>query len=72
MPQFLGYIHHDTAKAILFQDHFWHAPEWLPKSHVIVKRDYDTIEVSVVTMAWITRQTGLREFMERKNADKRD
>jgi hypothetical protein len=64
----LGYITTETAKAILFWDHFWHGPEWFPKSQVQIGREQNTDEVSIEPSAWIARQNGVREFEERKAA----
>lgn len=66
--QFIGYIHFETARAFLFQDHFWHSPDWMPKSQVTIRRTDETAEVSVEASNWISEQKGLKEFEERTDA----
>lgn len=64
MTQFIGYVEHETGRAILFQDHFWHAPTWLPKSQSTVIRFEDTHEIIVTCSNWISVQKNLVEFAE--------
>ena len=64
MTQFIGYMEHETARAWLFQDHFWHEPTWLPKSQTTVERFDDTHEIIVTCTNWISEQKNLVEFKE--------
>lgn len=66
--QFIGVVLVDTDRAFLFQDWFWHDPEWMPKSQTSIRREHDTAEVVVEASAWISKQKGLQEFKERVNA----
>lgn len=67
--QFIGYILATTDRALLFQDHFWHEPGWLPKSQVTVIRDDETMETKLVASPWICKAKNLQEFEERMGAD---
>lgn len=69
MNSFLGYIVHETQKAILFWDHFWHCADWMPKSQIIINRSDETVEVEVVATNWICEVKGVEEFKERENDD---
>ena len=60
MPTFNGTIEAETAKAILFQDHYWDCPTWLPKSQCTIT-NHGNGEVTVVASDWICQQKGLRE-----------
>lgn len=64
MTEFVGYIEHETGRAWLFQDHFWHEPTWLPKSQTTVTRFEGTHEISVSCTNWISVQKKLNEFTE--------
>lgn len=66
---FTGYVEAETQKAFLFQDHFWHSPDWMPKSQVDVVRYDDTHEITLVAQPWICGQKGIRECVERVEAD---
>lgn len=69
--QFIGYIEADTGRAILFHDHFWDDPEWLPKSQVEIFKQEGTHELVVRASDWICGKSGLREF-ERREAEGED
>jgi hypothetical protein len=62
--RFIGYVEVETAKALLFQDHFWHEPDWMPKSQVEVMRDIESNEVVLEASNWICKQKGASEFEE--------
>lgn len=62
MPEFIGYIEADTGRAILFHDHYWCQPDWLPKSQAEIIRDPETTEVKVIASNWICGQKGIKEF----------
>lgn len=66
MMEFIGYIIHDTGKAILFHDHYWSAPDWMPKSQITIHTEIDTHEVRLVASDWISKQKGIREFEYRE------
>lgn len=66
---FEGYIIADTVRAVLFQSHYWHAAEWMPKSQIAIRREDDTPEVVIVATPWIAGQKGLEEFTERVAPD---
>lgn len=68
---FIGFIEVETDRALLFQDHFWHEPDWMPKSQVEIMREYDTHEVKLIATAWICEKKELKEFNEVKNAASR-
>lgn len=62
---FVGYALAETTHAVLLQDHFWHAPDWFPKSQVRVYRDTDTAEVRFSPSPFICgKKPGLDEFKE--------
>lgn len=61
---FEGVIHAASAKAILFQCHFWWAPMWLPRSQIEVVEDPDGEERIVRVSDWLSRQDRLEEFTE--------
>lgn len=63
---FIGKVLWWTPRAMLFQDHFWHEPEWYPLSQIEVKSvDLDHMEYIIVASNWITQQKGIYEFAER-------
>lgn len=66
---FIGYAVANTPKAILFQDHFWHTPSWMPKSQIEVFREDDTEELIVKATPWICKQKRLDEFTEYSEED---
>lgn len=68
--RFIGYIEVETTKAILFWDHFWHRPDWMPKSQITMQRDEMSTEVVVDASPWICKQKGVREFEEVKDDGK--
>ena len=70
MPQLNGYVVTQTTKAVLFWDHFWHGPLWLPKSQMhewCGNPDSPYVEVQVVITDWIAnkQEPPLYEFTER-------
>lgn len=65
--QFIGFIEAETQRAYLFQDHFWHGPEWLPKSQAEVVEQEGSHEVVIFASSWISSRADLTEFAERKN-----
>jgi hypothetical protein len=65
--EFIGYVLFETDRALFFQDHFWHAGDWVPKSQSIISREDDTHEVRVSMSAWIIEKKEIEEFEERKN-----
>ena len=64
---FIGYPVAISNKAVLFQDHFWHGPEWLPFSQIEFNTAPDTNEASVDVAGWLCKKRGLQEFTEVKN-----
>ena len=62
MNTFEGYIHMATARAVLFQSHFWGAPLWLPMSQIEINHDYDGMEKVVKVAGWLCRKKQLLEF----------
>lgn len=64
---FVGYIETETDRAFFFQDHYWSAPDWLPKSQLTVFRGHDTHEVRLLASAWICEQKKIKEFENRCN-----
>ncbi len=64
--EFLGYIVAGTARAILFQDHFWHEPDWMPRSQIHITDDFDSNEVHIKASPWICQQKNIHEFKERQ------
>ena len=70
--KFVGYVATATAKAFMFQDHFWHSAEWVPFSQADLSYDVDSGETTVVVAAWLCKKNGFEEFKERgtpKNAE---
>lgn len=63
--QFIGVIVGGTDNAFLFQDWFWHGPEWLPRSQSELRRDPETMEAIVNVTDWIAGKKNLKEFAER-------
>lgn len=70
--QFIGYIIGHTERAILFQDHFWHEPDWMPRSQVDLYFDSESIEVTMQASQWICKQKEISEFQERLPAKTED
>jgi len=65
---FIGYIVAETPKAFLFHDHFWHNPDWMPKSQINrVLKNEGTHEVILSATAWICGQKNIQEFKEINN-----
>lgn len=63
MPKFIGYVVAETDRALLFQDHYWTAPDWMPKSQVEQYRDPDApMELQLEASAWICGQKNIKEF----------
>lgn len=61
--EFIGRLFFQTAKAILFQDHFWTAAEWMPKSQIRNESDPETPdEIKITAAQWICTQKNIREF----------
>lgn len=69
MPRFIGYIRAHTDRAFLFQDHFWHHPDWMPKSQIEAAFDPDSTEVVIEASNWICSKKNIKEFEERKDAN---
>lgn len=65
--EFLGGVVFRTAKAVLFQDHFWEGPEWMPLSQIQLVQDAGVAEYSVKASQWICTAKGIREFEYRSN-----
>ncbi len=73
MARFIGYVVASTDRAVLFLDHFWSAPDWMPKSQItVLPRDFDSMEVQLDASPWICNQKGIREFQYREVADDAD
>lgn len=64
---FEGYVVMQTSKAFLFHGHYWHEPEWLPKSQVLVRGNPDAgaEEVVVLVAGWLAEKNKFEEFKER-------
>ncbi len=58
-----------TDRAVFFQDHFWHAPEFLPKSQITITYDYDSDEIRLDVAEWLVRKNEWAEFKELYNGD---
>ena len=60
---FEGVVHQNTAKAVLFQSHFWDAPVWLPRSQTSIYKDGEEEENVVVKVNdWLCNKRGMLEF----------
>jgi len=57
----IGYIVAESNRAVLFQDHYWDEPDWMPKTQAAIVRDPDTHEVQLSCSDWISRQKELKE-----------
>lgn len=72
---FEGVVHVMSARALLFQSHYWEAPMWLPLSQVEIIEDFDCpLETVVKVSAWLCGKNDLKEFshyttedMEKRN-----
>ena len=63
----LGRIIQSSKKAVLFQDHFWHMSEWLPRSQLTIKEFIGYDEYLLKLSSWIADKKNIHEFEERKN-----
>ena len=66
MSEHIGFVIGETARAWFFQDHYWSAPDWMPKSQTTLYRDTDTMEVRLVTSPWLEKVNDLKEFEYRE------
>lgn len=63
MSTFEGVTHVQTARAILFQSHYWEAPMWLPISQIQIERTHDEpLETVVKVKSWLCSKRGFHEF----------
>ena len=70
MNEFCGILMGYSFKAILFQDHFWHVPVWLPRSQLNPLTPLlDSQEARIEVKSWLCDKNGLFEFLEVKNAE---
>lgn len=60
--QFEGYVHFSTARAILFQSHYWEHAHWFPRSQIEIVPTTDDEETVIIASAWISRMKNVREF----------
>jgi hypothetical protein len=67
MVELLGYIVAWTNRAVLFQCHYWHGPEWLPRSQVDVQEFPDSTEVHVRVSPFVAKAKSINEVGERLN-----
>lgn len=65
--RFIGYITHETHRAFQFWDHFWEAPEWLPKSQSSVRRSEESMEVVIDVKDWLCEKNNFQEFEYQDN-----
>ncbi len=63
--EFIGYVVAETQRAVLFHDHYWENPDWMPKSQVTFHRSDDTPEVVIKASQWICGQKKIQEFAHR-------
>lgn len=61
---FRGYVVTFTDRAVLFWDHYWHKPEFFPKSQTTVEFDPNTDETVMKASNWICVQKNIREGQE--------
>jgi len=66
MSQFTGYVIVETQRAFMFQDHFWHIPEWVPKSQTTVINGHADAEITIKLAGWLVKKNGWKEFTEIK------
>lgn len=60
---FEGVVVAETARAILFQGHYWEAPLWFPMSQLVMKVTYDEpMEAVIKVRGWLCRKRGVQEF----------
>jgi hypothetical protein len=62
--EFIGYVLHETGRAILFQDHYWTGPNWMPKSQTTLFTEPDTDEVRLHATEWICGKNNVVEFTQ--------
>ena len=69
MNEFIGYLYGYSVKAILFQDHFWYAPVWLPRSQM---KNLTPIkegeEICIAVKEWLCDKNDIPEFTEVDNS----
>lgn len=63
--EFIGYVTTETPRALLFQDHFWENPDWMPKSQITITRSESTNEVQIDASPWICKQKCIIEYSYR-------
>jgi hypothetical protein len=57
--EFLGFVHAESVRAVLFECWYWSEPIWMPKSQIEITRgDY---EVQIHASGWICRQNKIEE-----------
>lgn len=63
MSTFEGVTLAQTARAILFQSHYWEAPMWLPTSQIEVEVTFDEpLETVIKVKSWLCSKRGFHEF----------
>lgn len=62
MNEFIGYLYGWSTRAVLFCDHFWSEPKWLPRSQLKAMAPMqESDEVHIRVMDWICRKNDLKE-----------
>lgn len=60
---FEGVIHFMSARAVLFQCHYWEGPIWIPLSQSEIIQDFDSpLEVVLKVSPWLCNKNELEEF----------
>lgn len=59
---FEGYVLVSTARAIMFQSHYWEHAHWFPRSQIEVRTQQDEDEVIITASDWICNMKRVREF----------
>ncbi len=60
---FIGFVQAETIKAVFFQDHYFHEPQWFPKSQINILPG-EGMETQIIATTWICKQNDLKEFTE--------
>jgi hypothetical protein len=59
-----------TARAMLFQSHYWEAPLWFPMSQIETHVTYDEpLETVIKVKTWLCKKRGIHEFTNYSEED---
>lgn len=58
--EFLGFVHAESVRAVLFECWYWSEPLWMPKSQIAISRG--EYEVQILASNWICKQNKIEEL----------